>query len=186
MFNNRRYSRLFLVIVVALILVNTLINHQSSATTLFNRSVVISTAIPSAIATYSFKFDVPTNSTIGSILFEYCSNTPSFYGTCIAPAGLDLSGANLASQTGNTGFSIDNTNSTASTIVLTRPASAGNITSSSYTFDNVTNPSSAGTATYVRISTHNTTDGSGPWQDTGAVAFATQSIFNVGRVWELR
>jgi hypothetical protein len=172
--------RLLLVLVVCLILATIFINGgKTSAVTMFNRSVNISTATPSAVATHSFKFDVPTSSIIGSILFEYCSNSPSFFGSCSPPAGLDLSAATLATQTGNTGFSIDNADSTASTIVLSRPASAGTITPSSYIFDNITNPSAAGSATYVRISTHDTTDGSGLRQDSGAVAFATQAIFNV-------
>jgi hypothetical protein len=137
--------RLLLVLVVCLILATIFINGgKTSAVTMFNRSVNISTATPSAVATHSFKFDVPTSSTIGSILFEYCSNSPSFFGSCSPPAGLDLSAATLATQTGNTGFSIDNADSTASTIVLSRPASAGTITPSSYIFDNITNPSAAG------------------------------------------
>jgi hypothetical protein len=178
---SRRKSRLFVYMVLALIMAIGIVRGgKTAASIMFNRSVVISTGTPSAVATHSFRFDIPTNTTIGSMVFEYCSNTPDFFEACTAPAGLDLSAANLVSQTGNSGFSIDNSSSTPNKIVLTRPPSAGNAVPSSYIFDNITNPSAAGTATYVKISTHNTIDGSGPWQDNGAVAFATQNIFNVG------
>jgi hypothetical protein len=152
---------------------------NSSAFILFNRSVEISSGVPSAAATHSFKFDVPTTSDIGSIVFEYCSNNPYFADPCTAPAGIDASGAALAGQSGNTGFSIDNADTTSSRLVLTRPTSPGLITSNSYVFSNIINPSTAGLATYVRISTHAATDGSGPAEDTGAVAFAVQTIFEV-------
>jgi hypothetical protein len=152
---------------------------RSSAFILFNRSVTISSAVPSAVTTHSFKFDVPTTSDIGSIVLEYCSNNPYFADPCSAPAGLDASAAVLINQSGNTGFSVDSTDTTVSKLVLTRPSAPGIMTSSSYTLSNVTNPSSAGLATYVRISTHAATDGSGPAEDTGAVAFAVQNTFEV-------
>jgi hypothetical protein len=50
---------------------------------------------------------------------------------------------------------------------------------SQYVFDNIVNPSTAGQTVYVKISTHDTPDASDPRQDSGAVAFAVQSIFNV-------
>lgn len=146
-----------------------------------NRSIVISTGIPSAIATHTFKFDEATTNNIGSITFEYCSNSPIRFETCTPPAGLNVGSANLSSQTGNTGFTIDNADTTANVIVLSRAvASPGTIGPSSYVFDNITNPSTPGQSVFVRIWTHTSTDGSGPQIDGGAVAFAVQSIFNVG------
>lgn len=152
---------------------------QTSANTLFNRSVAISSSQPSAVTTEVFKFDTPTTAVIGSLVFEYCSNSPLLDLPCTPPTGLDVSAANLASQLGNTGFNIDSADSTVNKIVLTRTAAPGIITSNTYSFNNITNPSAVGTA-FVRLSTHAATDGSGADEDSGGVAFAIQNAFNIG------
>lgn len=154
--------------------------RPTSANILFNRSVSISSAVPSAVTTEDFQFDVPSASNLGSIVFEYCSNSPSFYASCAVPVGLDVSAANLTSQTGNTGFSIDTADSTANKIVLSRAAVPGIIAHSTYSFSNITNPSLASPSIFVKISTYSSTNGSGPFNDTGGVAFAIQNIFSVG------
>lgn len=167
---------LFAITVLCAVLVT---NAQTSANTLPNRSVTVSSAIPSIATTQSFRFDVPTTSVIGSIVFQYCSNSPLFALPCVAPTGLDASAANLTSQGGNVGFSIDGADTTSSKIVLTRTAAPGLITSSTYAFNNIINPSTVGT-TYVRISTHAATDGSDTEEDTGGVAYAVLNAFNIG------
>jgi hypothetical protein len=149
------------------------------ALVLINRSVTISTGQVSAVATHSFKFSLPTTSDVGSIVFDYCADNAHFDSPCTAATGADVSGAVLASQSGNIGFSIDSADSTPSKIVLTRPAAAGLMVNSTYVFNNIINPSLPGVATYVRISTHAATDGSGPVVDHGAVAFAAQNQFEV-------
>jgi hypothetical protein len=98
----------------------------------------------------------------------------------VAPVGLDVSAANLVSQSGNTGFSIDPADGSANQIVLSRSATPGIATASEYVFNNVTNPSTPGQSVFIKISTHASQDGSGSNEDTGAVAFAVESIFNVG------
>jgi hypothetical protein len=145
-----------------------------------DRSIIISTGVPSAVATHLFKFNEATTNNIGSIVFEYCSNSPIRFEPCTPPAGLNVSSANLTLQTGNTGFSIDNVDTTANTIVISRAVSPGVIGPSSYSFSNITNPSAPGESVFVRIWTHASTDGSGPQIDGGAVAFAVQNVFNVG------
>lgn len=178
---SRLSDRLFIFALVLFIVGGLVFNSsKSSAAILFNRSVVLSSVLPSAAASYDFEFDIPTSAVIGSIEFEYCSNSPDFYTSCIPPAGLDASAAVLLSQFGNTGFSIDTANSNASRIVLTRTPAAGSMVTSGYTFDNIINPSSAGPSTFVRISTYASVDGTGPSSDRGAVAFSIQNIFNVG------
>jgi hypothetical protein len=122
---------------------------------------------------------LPTTNDVGSIILEYCDNSPIIYVSCTAPAGLDASAANLSSQAGNTGFSIDSADSTTNKIVLTRPLSAGTLVPNTYVFDNITNPSTPAQTVYVRISTYASPDGSGAFIDKGAVAFAVQNIFNV-------
>ena len=177
---NRHRVRLFALLTLLFAMAYTVLTFgNSSAVTLFNRSVTISSGAPSAIASHSFKFDVPTTSDIGSIVFEYCSNNPYFTDTCTAPAGMDATSATLNSQAGNTGFSIDSTDTTQNKIVLTRPTAPGITTSNTYVFNNITNPSITAPSNFVRISTHASTDGSGPNEDTGSVAFAIQNSFEV-------
>ncbi len=145
-----------------------------------SRSVAISSAQASASNTHKLTFTYPSTNNVGSVVFEYCDNSPLIDQPCNAPVGLNVAAATLVSQTGNTGFSIDGADTTANRLVIARPAAAGIITSSSYQFTNVTNPSSSGQTFYIRITTHAASDGSGAAIDNGSVAFATLNIFNVG------
>lgn len=177
---NKKIGWLGAVLIVTVVLW-TAMTGPTSANILFNRSVVISSAVPSAVTTEDFKFDIPSSTNLGSIVFEYCANSPSFYSSCTVPVGLDASAAVLTSQTGNIGFSIDTATSSANKIVLNRAAAApGIITANTYSFSNITNPSLASPSIFVKISTYTSTDGSGTYNDTGSVAFAIQNIFNVG------
>lgn len=176
------FSRLIVrlpLIAVILAFAGILMSRPAAADILYNRYLIVGSNSPSVVTTHSFTFDIPTTTDLGSIKFQYCANSSWFTKPCDAPAGLDVSAAVLASQTGNTGFSIDTADTTANTLVLNRSVSPGVVTSNNYVFSNITNPSTPGQAVYVRISTHDTTDGSGTNNDTGAVAFAVQSIFNV-------
>lgn len=156
-----------------------LLDHSAAAVTVTDRSVVLSSNLPSAAASHDFKFTIPSVSDIGSIKFEYCSNSPSFYKTCTAPAGLDVSSAALSSQSGNTGFAVDAGLGMANQIIIHRTAAAGLMVPSEYVFSGITNPSTSGESVFVKISTHTAEDASDANIDTGAVAFAVQSIFNV-------
>jgi len=154
--------------------------RTASALNLIPRSIEISTAEPSAIAAQLFQFTYASTSSIGSVVFNYCDNSPLFDEPCSAPPGLNVLAASLDSQTGNTGFSIDGVNSTSSRIVITRAPAGTLATASSYSFSGIINPSTPGSAQYVRISTHATADGTGPETDRGAVAFYILTPFQVG------
>lgn len=147
-----------------------------------DRSVALSTAIPSAAARHDFSFTLVSTTPIGSISFEYCENSPLPTEPCNIPSGLNVTNATLDSQTGNTGFTFDNSNTTINRIVITRAPVAASAVVSSYEFSNITNPSNGGTSQYVRISTHATVDGTGPETDYGSVAYATASPYNIGAV----
>jgi hypothetical protein len=169
---------------LALLLVTCLVVSQlplkSQALHLQNHSVKISTAQINATASHNFTFDYPSASVVGSVVLQYCDAGALLPMPCNAPAGLDLTGAVLVSQSGNIGFSIDVASSTVNKIVLTRAPIAGAAVTSTYNFDNIVNPSTPNATTYVRISTYSTIDGTGPDNDDGAVAFATVSPFEVG------
>jgi hypothetical protein len=147
---------------------------------LTNHSVRVSSALVNATVSHNFQFTYPSTNNVGSIAFEYCSNGALTVLPCTTPAGLNVSGATLINQTGNTGFTIDGVNSTTSKIVLTRASAPAASVASTYDFNNIVNPATANATTYVRITTYPTTDGSGAYNDDGGVAFATVNPFEVG------
>lgn len=151
----------------------------ASGADLLTRSVSIDSSEASAVTSHNYSFILNTSNNLGSIEFEYCSNSPLFEFACSPPAGLDASAAALSSQTGATGFSIDAGLTTAHKIVISRP-SAPNLASqpAAYNFDNVINPDSK-THTYVRIKTYASSDTSGVETDKGAVVFATVDSLSV-------
>jgi hypothetical protein len=169
-----------LTILPILCLLVTQLPSKSQALHIQDHSVSVSTALVNATASHNFQLTYPSTSTVGSIVLLYCDGGALLPMPCNAPAGLNASGANLVSQSGNTGFSIDTLNSTSNKIVLTRTPSAGSTVLSRYNFNNIINPSTANATTYVRIATYPTVDGTGPDNDDGAVAFAAVNPFQVG------
>lgn len=148
------------------------------AANLTARSVAISNSTPGANTTQKIKFTIPSVSNIGSIRFEYCTNSPSLSDTCSAPAGFSASSASLTNQTGETGFIISPT-STANKIILTRPSVPNSAVPVSYTFANITNPSATNSTVYVRIATFPSINASGSFTDEGSVAFSTAANLSV-------
>ncbi len=174
------YRAIYLLQVVVLLATPLWFRGGVGALELTNRSAVLSASTPSAVASHTFNVTFGSTSSVGSIRFEYCTNSPILTDSCNAPAGLSLSSASLGSQSGNIGFSIDTGNSTATTLILTRPSLPAVAVASQYRFDNITNPSTAKETSFVRLATYATTDASGPATDQGSVAFATNDIFSVG------
>jgi hypothetical protein len=157
-----------------------LLSSKAEATLFGTRSVMLSNYQPLATANYDFQFVIPSTSIIGSITFEFCTTSAVFSSPCDTPAGLDASSPTLTSETGNTGFGVDNIDSTANRLVLSRAPAAGSIINSTYDFTNIVNPSTPATTVYVRISTHASSDGTGSNVDTGAVAYFISSSLSVG------
>lgn len=152
---------------------------KTSAADLLSRQIEISDSTVNAIVTNTFSFTLQTAASLGSIEFEYCTNSPQVGDVCTAPAGLSLSSATLTGQTGETGFSI-HASSTVNRLILTRIPSP-NLSSQpvTYQFSNITNPSTPNETTYVRISTFASNDASGTRTDSGGVAFATTNRLSV-------
>ena len=140
----------------------------------------ISDPNPLALATHEIGFAYTDfTNPVGSVSIEFCSNSPIPQVVCVPSTGFDATTAVLASQTGQTGFGIDGT-TTASRIVLTRAAQVPSAPSSTstYTFNNVTNPSSGGSH-YVRIQTYSSADATGIALEEGGMVFVTLDSFNV-------
>jgi len=156
--------------------------NESGAALMTNRSIAIGSSKAGATTTHSFSFTLAGGSSVGSMMFEYCANTPIFDLPCVTPTGLNASSAALASQSGETGFSINAPLSSSSKIVLSR-ASASTTTAgaSSYSFNNVINPSTSGESYYVRISAYSSLDATGVPTDKGSVVFViTSSDLTIG------
>ncbi len=141
-----------------------------TAAVLLDRSINLLDPKPGANTSHTFAFNIQSNSSVGSIAFEYCNNSPLFTVPCSIPAGLDVSAATLNSQTGETGFSIDAATTT-NRLVIGRPAVVTNIGQAQYSFSSVINPSTLNESVYVRISLHGSSDGTGVRTDEGAVVF---------------
>lgn len=124
---------------------------------------------PQGVVNHLFNFTLPTSASVGSIKFTYCTTAS---GSCTTPTDLITTSATMISETGATGFTINN--AAAGAPYLTRTAAG--ITGPqavSYKLGNITNPSAINTAFFVRISTHASTDGTGAAIDTGTVTAST-------------
>lgn len=121
------------------------------------------------VVNHLFNFTLPSNTTVGSIKFEYC--TTASVATCVMPTGLVTTSATLSSQTGLSGFTMVNTTNGAPYITRTAATGTGAV---SYQLNTITNPTTAGGTTFfVRISTYASTNATGGTTDTGSVAAAT-------------
>lgn len=144
------------------------------ADTLANRSVTIQTALTNTSTTHLFKFDYTSATNVGSVVFNYCDNSPLEEDPCTAPTGLDVSNATLTGQSGQIGFSI-HPNTSTSRLVISRPVLGVSPGPASYTFSNAVNAATPNKTIFVRINTYASTDGTGGSIDRGAVAFSLSS-----------
>lgn len=158
-------------------MISPLIN-KAGAADLISRNITIGDSFPSVVTTHSFAFTTATGSNVGSVQFEYCTNSP-FVGTpCTAPAGLNVTSAGIVTQTGISGFSVSGI-STNNNLVLTRAPAFSAPVSANYVFSNVVNPSTSNQTIYVRISTYDNINMTGSRIDNGSVVFVVDDRFNI-------
>lgn len=136
-----------------------------AVTRLIDRSVLVYDPEPGVTTKYAVSFTYNTQATVGSVDMLFCYD-PIPTDPCVAPAGLDVSQAALADQTGETGFSL--TQRSANHLVISRTPSAVGNTPSVYTFDNIVNPT-VHKAFSIRLSDYASTDASGALIDLGSV-----------------
>jgi hypothetical protein len=161
--------------IVLIVLLNSSVSYGLELT---NRSIAISSTLPSATANYSVGFDIGANETLGSIMVQFCSNTPIIYISCTAPAGFNASSAVLGSQTGISGLVIDSALSNQYTLVLSRSPSLATAGPVTLDFTNIINPSTVGTF-FGRIATYATSNASGSATDIGGIAMAITNSYTV-------
>lgn len=160
---------------------------------LSNRSIMLSSTANGANNTaYQVSFTTTTNNqNIGSVVVEFCANSPILGDSCSLPDGFNTnySSLSLTGVSGNiTGMSVDTTNSTVNKVVLTRVA--GQVANGPVTFalgdgvtNGISNPTTYNTTFYARIMTFSSTDGSGDESadsiDAGGIALSTANQLNV-------
>jgi hypothetical protein len=168
---------LIAVLLVGGLLVETLSPTLASAAQITTRSLTLQAGVtdggskPGGTVNHLFAFTVPNagNANIGSIQFQYCTLAA---GTCTTPTGLDTTAATMGTQSGATGFTLNNT--TQGAPYITRSAASVNSnTALSYQLLGVINPSTTNYTFYVRISTFTSTNATGGATDTGTVNAST-------------
>ncbi len=130
------------------------------------RSLFVYDISPGATTKYTVSLGYTTPTTVGSLDMEFCID-PIPNDPCVAPAGLDVSGAVLSDQTGETGYSLDVISP--NHLLLTRPPTVAGQTLSTYTLDNIVNPTYMAHSFSIRLSDYASTDGTGPIIDLGSV-----------------
>lgn len=143
-----------------------------SAVQVEDRFVQLANPQPDETSQYRVGFTITDFSTdIGSIRIQFCQDSPIVGTPCSPPAGFDISGASIASQAGETGFSVHG-DTDANNMILTRAPVLPTTAELLYEFDNVINQSLLGTF-YARLFTYPTDDASGPHTQAGGVAMST-------------
>ena len=163
-----------------LFIFSSLINpvKAQAVTLLLQRYDKIASSIASDVTTHQIGFvTTDTTTPVGSVVIEFCRNTPIVEDPCSFPVGFSASATTLANQSGETGFSI-HPNSTANRIILTRIPVNPTGVPSVYDFTNITNPSTNGTY-FLRIKTYSSTDGSGTNIQNGGVVIYINNTLNV-------
>lgn len=149
----------------------------TNAVQIAHRSVDIANNTVSVTTTHIIRLDIMSVDNIGSMEFQYCSNDPLPGLPCTPPAGLDLTGAVLAAEFGESGFAI-HPSTTVNRLVISRVPVAPALGASAYTFDNIVNASTVG-SNYIRVGTYGSSDGTGPRIDEGGIAYSLVSGFSV-------
>ena len=154
---------------IALLLVAVIFVVPAGASTRFeHRSLFMNSTVPAATTSYRLSLDYMTPKEVGSLDMLFCES-PIPYEPCVVPEGLDVSGAKLVKQTGETGFAITTINKNHIILSRTPQMIGASGSSSAYTFDNIKNPTDEGRAFSIRLRSHSSTNATGPQIDFGSV-----------------
>lgn len=138
----------------------------SSAMRFQERSLYMHSTEPGVTSSHTVTFRYMSPDPVGSVELLYCVD-PIPHHACVPPAGIDLSGATLGDQDGETGFTI--LSRSQNRIILSRSPSPIADASSVYRLDNVVNPSDTSQPFAVRLKSHASMDVSGSQIDFGSV-----------------
>jgi hypothetical protein len=138
-----------------------------ASTRLEERSLLVQNNEPGATTSYRVSFKYMTPTPINSVDMLFCMS-PIPYEACVPPPGLNVSGAVLSDQQGESGYSIST--KTTNHIILSRASNSLPTTAlSSYNFENIKNPTASAQAFSVRLRTHTSSDATGTQVDFGSV-----------------
>lgn len=134
-----------------------------------------------ATAHHNFSFTLPSNTTVGSMRFEYCTTAADVgAATCVTPTGLLTTSATIGSTTGSfTGFTaIDN--STNGTVYVSDASPAVVTGTGTVQINTITNPNTTNYSFFVRITTWAESTPGTTLVDSGTVtaSTATQIVLN--------
>lgn len=178
--HHKSFTRIFSAfILVAAILIQTFQASTVSAAQITNRKLTLvgvganGGSKPGVAVNHLFDFNLTGGTDTGSIKFQYCTTAaPVVNGIdCNLPTGTVTTGSTIGSESGATGF-VNINNATNGTVVISRAAAAAASGVVAYQLNNVVNPTNKETF-FVRISTHNSLDGTGAAIDSGTVTAAT-------------
>jgi hypothetical protein len=158
--------------------------HRVSAAQITNRSLTLQAgtvggsapgdANPAHTVNHLFAFSIPSTSNIQSIQFQYCTTAADVgAATCVMPTGLVTTAATMGSETGITGWTLNNTTNGAP--YLTRAAVIAPTANQAVTEQllGIQNPTTANQTFFVRIATFGSANATGSPTDTGTVAAST-------------
>lgn len=131
-----------------------------------NRSLFVFNTEPGATTDYTVSLTYTTETTVGSLDMLFCID-PIPSEPCVMPPGLNLSGAVLAEQTGETGYSMHLV--APNHIVLSRTPAVVGQTPSTYKFTGIVNPTFMEHSFAIRLADYASTDATGPIIDLGSV-----------------
>jgi hypothetical protein len=175
-FNQIRFLATFVLIISLTVFVPSL---PVNAADLTSRSIRLGSSFASETTTHTFRFTTVTPSNVGSIQFQYCSNSPLFSEPCTPVTGLNLVSAGIFTQSGLNGFSVSGATSSSNLIITRAPLADAAPTLTTFVFSNIVNPSIPDSVNYVRISVFDGINGTGTEVDRGAVVFVVEDRFNI-------
>ncbi len=143
-----------------------IVDPVSAAKRLQDRSIYMNSTEAGASTFYRISFRYMSADPVGSVELLFCED-PIPHHPCVTPAGMNVAGASMAEQAGETGFTL--ASASTNRLVLQRSPSAPSGSRAAYTFNGMVNPVVTGSAFAVRLKTFASTDASGPQIDFGSM-----------------
>jgi hypothetical protein len=174
---SRRLTIVFVIFFAFSSSVGSVLPTKASAAELNYRTLQLSSSLAGdSNVTYNISFSIVTTGTLGSIEFEFCSNSTFPSDVCVAPAGMDASNTVFTQESGISGFTI--LSKTANEVVISRPPTPTLPVNANVLFNGITNSTAIGPC-YLRVLTFPTSDASGSYVDSGGMAFSITNPLNV-------
>jgi len=152
----------------------------TQAAGLQQRSWQLANSAPHATTDYSTVFTISNNLTLGSISILLCANSPLESDFCAVPSGLDVSNAQLTSQSGISDFSFFTP--APNYLLLSRtPAAVNAPLTVKLTFHNIINPDTAAPY-YVRLAAYSSNNATGSSVAYGGLAFSITDNLSISSV----